>query len=254
MIAKVIAHGPTRDVALDRLSAALATSVVAGPRNNVAFLRALADSTEFRSGVFDTGFIDRNLDALAGHAGEAEDAVLAAGVLRLVDKAGRGTTSGQDGPWSAGDGFQLLGTRRVGVPVEVDGEPREVGVVWDAGGPRFEGGDTVPDAEVVEAGDAMLVIAGGRQASVRLRDPFVVDLEHLDAGGVVKAPMHGKLVVVFVKPGDTVEKGQRLAVVEAMKMEHALVAPRDGVVAEVAAEPGAQVAEGDRLISLAGED
>ena len=60
--------------------------------------------------------------------------------------------------------------------------------------------------------------------------------------------MHGKLIAVFVKPGDRVEKGQRLAIVEAMKMEHALVAPAAGEIAEVAAEPGAQVAEGARLI------
>ena len=67
-------------------------------------------------------------------------------------------------------------------------------------------------------------------------------------GGSVKAPMHGKLIALFVQPGDRVEKGQRLAIVEAMKMEHALVAPADGEVAEVAAEVGSQVAEGARLI------
>ena len=60
---------------------------------------------------------------------------------------------------------------------------------------------------------------------MRLHDPFAVDLEHMDEGGVVKAPMHGKVVAVFVATGERVEKGQRLAVVEAMKMEHALVAP-----------------------------
>ncbi|MBV9078215.1 MAG: acetyl-CoA carboxylase biotin carboxyl carrier protein subunit, partial [Methylobacteriaceae bacterium] len=73
----------------------------------------------------------------------------------------------------------------------------------------------------------------------------------LDAGGSVSAPMHGKIVAVLVKPGERVAKGQRLAVLEAMKMEHALVAPRDGEVTEVAAEPGAQVAEGARLVVLA---
>ena len=66
--------------------------------------------------------------------------------------------------------------------------------------------------------------------------------------------MHGKLIAIFVKPGDRVEKGQRLAVVEAMKMEHALLAPADGEVAEVAAEPGAQVSEGARLIVLKTEE
>jgi 3-methylcrotonyl-CoA carboxylase alpha subunit len=85
-------------------------------------------------------------------------------------------------------------------------------------------------------------------------DPFDIDLEHMDEGGSVKAPMHGKLVAVFVQPGDKVEKGQRLAIVEAMKMEHVLVAPSDGEVAEIAAEPGTQVAEGARLIVLKAEE
>jgi 3-methylcrotonyl-CoA carboxylase alpha subunit len=72
----------------------------------------------------------------------------------------------------------------------------------------------------------------------------------MDGGGSIKAPMHGKLVALFVTVGDRVEKGQRLAVVEAMKMEHALVAPADGEVAEVAFAVGAQVPEGARLIVL----
>ena len=75
------------------------------------------------------------------------------------------------------------------------------------------------------AATAVVVIRNGRQTRVAPYDPFAVDLEHMDEGGVVKAPMHGKLVAVFVQPGDRVEKGQRLAIVEAMKMEHALVAP-----------------------------
>ncbi len=72
-----------------------------------------------------------------------------------------------------------------------------------------------------------------------------------DAGGAaVKSPMHGKLVALMVKPGDVVAKGQKVAVVEAMKMEHALAAPRDGEVAEVLAEVGQQVGEGARVVVL----
>jgi 3-methylcrotonyl-CoA carboxylase alpha subunit len=93
-------------------------------------------------------------------------------------------------------------------------------------------------------------VAHGRQVAVEAPDPFDVDLEHEGVGGTVKAPMHGRLVAVFVAPGERVAKGQRLAIVEAMKMEHALTAPADGEVAEVLAEAGAQVAEGARLITL----
>ena len=108
--------------------------------------------------------------------------------------------------------------------------------------------------EIVDADGGAIVLKHGRQTRVRLHDPFAVDLEHLETGGLVTAPMHGKVVAVFVAPGERVEKGQRLAVVEAMKMEHALVAPVSGEVVEVAAEPGAQVAEGAPLVHIRTEE
>jgi len=103
------------------------------------------------------------------------------------------------------------------------------------------------EASVVEAGETMLVLREGRQTRVAIHDPTAVDLEHLDAGGLIKAPMHGKLVALFVETGQSVEKGQRVAVVEAMKMEHVLTAPLDGVIGEIAAAIGDQVVEGARI-------
>jgi 3-methylcrotonyl-CoA carboxylase alpha subunit len=258
MIAKVIAHAPTRGEALDRLALALGETIVAGPKTNLAFLKSLAEAPDFRAGQFDTGFIDRNLSALGAVPSPAGDGVVAAGALYLAQReAGAilagSTAKGPDaaGPWWADDGFQLLGHRVTGWPVTVDGDEATVTIAWDAGGASVPS-DTGPDKAftIVEAGRDVVVLDGGRQTRVGLRDPFDVDLEHMDEGGSVKAPMHGKLVAVLVRPGDRVTKGQRLAVVEAMKMEHALLAPADGEITEVAAEPGAQVAEGARLITL----
>ena len=100
----------------------------------------------------------------------------------------------------------------------------------------------------------VLVLREGRQTRVALFDPASVDLEHLDAGGLVKAPMHGKVVALFVSAGERVEKGQRLAIVEAMKMEHPLTAPIAGSVGEIAAGPGDQVAEGARILVIEAEE
>jgi 3-methylcrotonyl-CoA carboxylase alpha subunit len=99
----------------------------------------------------------------------------------------------------------------------------------------------------------MIIIRDNRQTRVSPFDPFDVDLDAMDdtGGAAVKSPMHGKLVALMAKPGDAVTKGQKLAVVEAMKMEHALVAPRDGVVAEVIGDVGTQVGEGARVVVLA---
>jgi 3-methylcrotonyl-CoA carboxylase alpha subunit len=193
-----------------------------------------------------------------------------------------------DDPWGTlgRDGFSLAGESRFGVALMVEGQRLDAQVrfahglphISVAGGPEVTLGDEPfvaptwpgalyanlepepegslpPDIRVKYRGDhhpheVAFVLTGGRQTRVEFYDPFTVDLEHMDEGGSVKAPMHGKLVALFVKPGDRVEKGQRLAVVEAMKMEHALVAPSDGEVAEVTAEPGSQVAEGARLIVL----
>jgi 3-methylcrotonyl-CoA carboxylase alpha subunit len=140
------------------------------------------------------------------------------------------------------------------LPLVVEGERRDIRVAWDAAGgsvatEAVTGGDV--DILLAEAGAAIIAIRDGRQALVAEYDPFSVDVDEVGGhGGVVKAPMHGKLVALFVAPGETVHKGQRLAVVEAMKMEHVLTAAHDGVVAEVLAAPGQQVAEGARLILL----
>jgi 3-methylcrotonyl-CoA carboxylase alpha subunit len=173
--------------------------------------------------------------------------------FRLASAAS-GRVDDAAGPWWIDDGFQLLGARQTQLALEVDGEPQDLTLAWDDEGPSIgtaRAGNGDPHATLIETPDGLLVLREGRQTSVRWRDPFAVDLEHLDTGGTVKAPMHGKLIAVFVQPGEAVHKGQRLAVVEAMKMEHALTAPRDGTIAEVLAEPGMQVAENARLITLA---
>jgi len=259
MIGKVIAHGATRDEALDRLSAALGRTVVAGPKTNVAFLKALCDAEGFRNGAFDTGFIDRNLEELIGASSGRDANAVRLGARALIDRARASLTTPMDrlSAWGVSDGFQLGQARRQAMPIVVDGERMDVDVTWPGPDIRVDGGGDTSASDgaiVVSAGDAFIVVNDGRQMTVTDFDPFDVDLEHFGEGGVVKAPIHGRLVDVFVKVGDRVEKGQRLAIVEAMKMEHSLLAPQSGAIVEVSAEAGAQVAEGARLILLAAEE
>ena len=249
-----------RDEALDRLGGgARQDRSSPGRRRTSLSSSRSARRKDFRAGRFDTGFIDRNLAAL--------------GAARAADGRRRGRCRGalsrrsaRRSAWRCGAAAERRHRRTVVAPTTASSSSAAAGrgcrrrrgasrrpcdLAWDADGassPRSRRAGE--DLTVVEAGDEVIVLRDGRQTRVALHDPFAVDLEHMDEGGVVKAPMHGKLVAVFVQPGDRVEKGQRLAVVEAMKMEHALVAPADGEVAEVAAEPGEQVAEGARLIVL----
>ena len=88
---------------------------------------------------------------------------------------------------------------------------------------------------IVPVGAGVVAIGDGVQRHVALKSYDTIDVDHLDGDGVVKAPMHGKVLAIFVEPGASVAKGERVAVVEAMKMEHALLAPVDGTVGEIAA-------------------
>lgn len=106
------------------------------------------------------------------------------------------------------------------------------------------------DAALVDAENGVYVVAEGRQSLVAWPDYANADLDAADGDAIIRAPMHGKVLALYVKPGDVVKKGDRLAVVEAMKMEHNLIAGRDGTVGEVAADVGAQVGQGDRLIVI----
>jgi 3-methylcrotonyl-CoA carboxylase alpha subunit len=95
------------------------------------------------------------------------------------------------------------------------------------------------------------VRCNGRQTKVSLRDLALDEAGDAEHSGVVRAPMHGKVLAILVEPGAAVTRGQRLAIIEAMKMEHTLTAPIDGTVAEIAVEKDAQVAEGGKIMAIA---
>ncbi|MFC3266166.1 biotin carboxylase N-terminal domain-containing protein [Camelimonas abortus] len=271
MIAKIIAHGPDRAAALERLAAALAATRVAGPQTNASFLRRLLEAPDFRAGRFDTGYIDAHMAELGvGAAGETpapDGAATAAAALALnLPAADADAPGGWRDPWDAlaraKPGFQLLGTRTARQQLVADGVRVDATLEWRDGRLRARVGEAVADeADVtvragdrtefrngvvsVRAGAQQLAVAGGRQTVVAPFDPFTVDLDHMDdSGGVVTSPMHGKVTAVYVEAGAAVTRGQRLAVVEAMKMEHPLAAPVAGVVAELRVAPGQQVEEG----------
>ncbi|MCA3661482.1 MAG: acetyl-CoA carboxylase biotin carboxyl carrier protein subunit, partial [Methylobacterium sp.] len=106
---------------------------------------------------------------------------------------------------------------------------------------------------LVETGDTNFILVDGLQTEMRRVDALDVTFDDSggDAGGNVKSPMHGKLVALFVVEGERVEKGQRVAIVEAMKMEHPVLAPRAGRIEGIAFEAGAQMGQGARILSVA---
>ena len=252
MIAKLIAYGPDRQTALDRLAAQFDRSLIAGPKNNLAFLAALVAHEDVRRGGFDTGLIDRDLARLT--AGEVGEETIAAAVAALVLPEAAAGTSGWQDPFAATNAFELTGRRQTGVRVEVDGEPREVAIEWQGGTASVAGGTASGAGRVVRSDRGTYAVEAGRAVRVTLVDHLARVAEDAEGASAVKAPMHGKVIAVDVAPGDRVEKGARLAVVEAMKMEHAITAPRDGTVETVFVTEGAQVDQGAPVVALADEE
>ena len=251
MIAKVIAHGRDRGEALERLAGALGDTVVVGPHANAALLKALVSHPEFRAGRFDTGFIDRNLAELTRVDPVAENAAIAAAVETLLRPAAQQDGGWRD-PWDANDAFSLGPARQLDLDITVDGHPRTAAVAWrDGAQVTVDGVAAGNGVRFVPAGAGVVAIANGVQRSVALKSYDSIDVDHLDGDGVIKAPMHGKVLAILVEQGASVAKGERVAVVEAMKMEHALMAPIDGTVGEIVASVGAQIAEGATILSIA---
>ncbi|MEP4197379.1 MAG: biotin carboxylase N-terminal domain-containing protein [Aliishimia sp.] len=257
MIAKVLVSGPTREVALQRLATGLAGTEVAGTVTNLAFLGALATHQGFAQGELDTGLIGRDLDALVVAPEWSAADVAAAGMVAA------GLQSGEV------SGFHMWVPLKRAVGLAWQGEPLDVSVeVLDANKQvwRVNGVEVIADRRdnrwYVDAQPMPQVQVSNGVATVFARYGLAFDvIDPLDraatgqvAGNVIEAPMPGVVKLMEAVTGQTVVEGQRLAVLEAMKMEHTLVAARDGVVAEVLAQTGSQVAAGDVLVQLEKEE
>jgi 3-methylcrotonyl-CoA carboxylase alpha subunit len=277
MIAKLIVHGADRAQALARLRDALAQCEIAGPKSNVEFLERLARHPSVVGGTIDTGYLDRHLDEFLAGA-EHDDALLAVAVaaqLTLREQAAHrchAASSDPGSPWAATDGWRLGGPARARQAYDVGGRRVEAVVSGAAGTYAIEiGGRRFAIEGARIDGDALSLRLDGEARRVRvlgdMRATSIHDGVHRLAiarlplhdaaaagaeGGAdrVAAPMPGRVVVTRVRPGDAVAAGQEVMVIEAMKMELSLKAPRDGVVGEVRAAAGDFVDADAVLVTL----
>jgi 3-methylcrotonyl-CoA carboxylase alpha subunit len=239
MIAKLIVYGETREAALEHLTATLAHTQLCGVPSNAGFLRRCALSDEFAAGTHHVNWIGENLDALATVPQTHRDAALSAVASLLLDD------DGAESPWDLHDGFRLNAAPRRSGLLAADG----AALLIDA------------DAAIADAPFPLVTDLSPRRFAVTCGgDTFLVTVPEFSAdadaalgGNVVKAPMPGKVLSVLARSGAAVTRGETLAVLEAMKMEHALVAPRDGTIEAVHATAGQQVADGDVLVLLVEE-
>ena len=240
MIAKLVVHAPTREAAAARLADACASVEIWPVRTNAGLLARTLRDADFIAGRVDTGFIERQADRLVPAASPGSD-VLASMAHALLPAPGSDPGTGLPGFRCNAEAdrsivVEVEGTRhlvetrpghRGGGRIETLGGERVLfmeGIAWRCGAPRAGHGAEAPGGA-----------AGGTAG---------------DADGAVLSPMPGQVTVLGSAQGDQVVRGQTLLVVEAMKMEHRLVAPFDGVVAELHAAPGQQVSEGAILARI----
>ncbi len=272
MIGKLIAWGEDREAAIDALINLVSETPVAGLTTNRDFLLRALKHDDFRAGDVHTGFIEAFEDTLlAKHEIGAEDYATAA--IAII--AARHARAHDADPWSISDNFRL------------NLQPSEV--LWfDTGDGEFITAHVTEDRQNVSVtvlGETLSVkcphlvdgVLTFSQDGLRKRLFAEVDAAHValvtaertllvkrhardggaddetDGPGTITAPMPGKILEVKVADGDTVERGQPLLVMEAMKMEQTISAPRDGVVTGLSLKPGDQVADGATLLTITDE-
>jgi len=270
MLAKVIAHGATRDEACRRLARALAETRVHGITTNRDLLVAVLREREFRAGEIDTGYLGRHPELVTPTLDEDVLALHAAAVA-LTDQAARRATARVQQPVPTGwrnvpSGDQVAVLTHAGTELTVRYRRARDG--W-----RVTVGDARLDVDTVEAGpeQVRLTVSGVRRTlhvhrvgeevfvdgpggSTSFREAPRFPVPGSQAGeGSLLAPMPGTVVRVAVAEGDTVTAGQTVLVLEAMKMEHVVAAPADGVVSELHAAAGETVDTGSVLAVVTSE-
>jgi 3-methylcrotonyl-CoA carboxylase alpha subunit len=169
-------------------------------------------------------------------------------VVRNLDRAADMPAS----PWDATDAFQFSGQRKLSITLSVAGELVHAEAAYGSNGlsVTVDGAAAALDAVTFDGPDGIYVLRNGRQTVVRRAPSGAGAFDSAGGDGLIKAPMHGKVLEILVSEGDNVVRGQRLAIIEAMKMEHALTAPHDGIVTGVLVSAGAQVTEGAKVMII----
>ena len=275
MIAKLIVHGDTREQALALMDAALAKTHIVGLNTNVQFLRYVVRSDSFAQVNLDTGLIPREEAALFNQEPVGVELAVAAAVVHTLhaesERSASKATAVWTDPWRKSDGWQAYGIHARAFEFEFHGEKvtAQLRYLHDGALHLSVGDDSSAlSYSRIDAGfdlsflnqriilktyknsDLVSVFTGKGATQIVAIDLLEHAGETHEEGGRLTAPMPGKVVSFSVKAGDKVVKGQALAVMDAMKMEHTINSPVDGVVQELLYLPGDQVIEGAELLKL----
>src|SRR5450830_807322 len=275
-IGKLIVWGADRREALARMAQALAEYQIVGLASNIAFLKRLIEGQAFANADLDTGLIERNQASLFPALQAAPDTALALAAVSLLleeKTVSEAQSSNPADPWGNALGWRLNSTlgRSLAFADEFalasDSKAYAARVAYKTDGWLFNGqpltltartgnelhiklGERAVHGTVLRDGEQFHVFTNGLHHTLHYSDPMAHAGEVEAEGGRLTAPMPGKVVAVLVNKGQDVKKGEPLVIMEAMKMEHTIAAPHDGLVEDVLYAVGDQVAEGGPLLAF----
>lgn len=280
MLAKIIVHGPDRDTALATLHRALMETEITGVETNLDFLLGVSQTKQFMKAKIDTGWLDKAKPPKAGwsRAFAVDDIGLIQAAMYVLRERGlaacerAAVSEDRFSPWFHSDGWRVIdrgfqdihlidlvvesvplivrarNTDSAGYTIEIADHQYSVSQIdermIEVDGARIEN-------RVARSGpDTLIVFNDDGRNMVGQIDPATIDEDETAGAGGLRSPMPGKIVSVFVKPGQKVAKGTPLMIMEAMKMEHTIVAPSDGAVSVVSYAVGTQIEEGVSLVEF----
>ncbi|PIA70030.1 acetyl/propionyl/methylcrotonyl-CoA carboxylase subunit alpha [Pseudomonas sediminis] len=255
MLGKLIAWGENREQARLRLLAMLDDTLVGGVKTNLAFLRRILAHPAFAAAELDTGFIPRHQQLLLPTPAELPETFwqLAADAwVQSESPVQRADDS--HSPWAARNGWRAGGAAEIELHLSCQGESRKVRASTRA---CLQGEELLADIDgtrqrlrAIRKGETLYLQWQGELHAITRFDPIAAaEASHAQHGGL-SAPMNGSIVRVLVEPGQAVEAGTALVVLEAMKMEHSIRAPEAGTVKALYCREGEMVGEGAVLVEL----
>src|SRR5262245_4587284 len=279
LLAKIITWGEDRGAALGRLQGALAGTQLLGLRHNLEFLKTVLGHGAFQAGEVSTDFIERHKDGVfAGPPAPHMDVWAFACLAILLDRREAAEARARDSgdpwsPWNGTDGWRLNLKGCEEIQLRYGGEVHRLGVTYNRGDWRFDlpqgpkmvsGGRTdgglrlvidgrQANGRVIRDGSTLLGITLDGSVEFELVDPVAAADRAEGLVGGLSAPMPGKIIKIGAKAGEKVQRGAVLVILEAMKMEHSITAPADGLVEAVHFKVGDLVKEGAALLSFAEE-
>jgi len=263
-LAKLIVRGADRLQAFDRLEDALTGFQVAGVKTNVSFLKALIAHPDVRAGRIDTGFIERELTfLLSGGAAGLDERDLAAATAAVLARETKPPLS----PWDLSDGWMMVGRRerkftfdavdviltyqRYGLTLTtpVGTSPFRMKLRPDGRLDVFFG-DAKEVVSAVWSGPEVEISTARGSRKLLLADPFAGEDDTAADAGHLRAPMPGSVQQILAAPGEKLKRGEPVLIMEAMKMEHTLRAPADGILIALRCAVGDFVQEGTELVEF----